>query len=531
MIEKLTSNSPGLFSNFRQDLPASIVVFFVALPLCLGIAMASGAPLFSGVIAGIIGGIVVGALSGSKLGVSGPAAGLAVIVLTAIKDLGGFDIFLVAVVLSGIFQLIIGFARAGSIAYFFPSSVIYGMLSGIGIIIFIKQIPHAFGYDKSPAGDFEFMQSDGQNTFSELFNMIDFISPGALIIASVSLAILLLWETDFMKKQKVFQLIQGPVVAVVSGVILNIIFENMDGFSLRADQLVSVPVATNMGEFFDSFTLPNFTALSNPQVYITGMVIAVVASLETLLCVEATDKQDPYKNVTPTNKELKAQGIGNILSGLIGGLPVTQVIVRSSANMQAGGRTKLSAIFHGIFLLVSIMIIPNILNLIPLSTLAAILFIVGYKLAKPAIFKKMYSQGKGQFIPFVITILGIVFIDLLWGLGIGLVASVFFILVNNYRIPYTLTREVAEGNKKIIIELAQEVTFLNKASILNSFVQIPNDTHVIIDASKTSYMHYDVTEIIEDFMSNAVTRGIKLEVIDLYAHKASLPPLHIEATH
>jgi len=374
--------------------------------------------LFSGIIAGIIGGVVVGALSGSKLGVSGPAAGLAVIVLTAIQDLGAFNIFLVAVVLSGIFQLIIGFARGGSIAYFFPSSVIYGMLSGIGIIIFIKQIPHAFGYDKDPEGDFEFMQVDGQNTFSELYNMIDFISPGALIIASVSLAILLLWEMDFMKKHRVFQLVQGPVVAVTTGVVLNLLFENMEGLRLRGDQLVSVPVASNMSEFFASFTFPDFTALTNPQVYITGLVIAVVASLETLLCVEATDKQDPYKNVTPTNRELKAQGVGNILSGLVGGLPITQVIVRSSANMQAGGKSKLSAILHGLFLLVSIMLIPNILNLIPLATLAAVLFVVGYKLAKPAIFKKMYSQGKGQFIPFVITILGIVFIDLLWLLGI-----------------------------------------------------------------------------------------------------------------
>ena len=357
MIEKISNSSPGLFTNFRQDLPASIVVFFVALPLCLGIAMASGAPLFSGIIAGIIGGIVVGAFSGSKLGVSGPAAGLAVIVLTAIQDLGGFSIFLVAVVLSGVFQLIIGFARGGSIAYFFPSSVIYGMLSGIGIIIFIKQIAHAFGYDKDPEGDMKFLQADGQNTFSELYNMIDFISPGALIIASISLAILLLWETDFMKKYRVFQLVQGPVVAVTTGVVLNLLFENMEGLSLRGDQLVSVPVASNMTEFLASFTFPDFSALSNPQVYVTGMVIAVVASLETLLCVEATDKQDPYKNVTPTNRELKAQGVGNILSGLIGGIPITQVIVRSSANMQAGGKSKLSAILHGLFLLVSIIII------------------------------------------------------------------------------------------------------------------------------------------------------------------------------
>ncbi len=522
-----STNNLSPLKNFKDDIPASIVVFFVALPLCLGIAMASGAPLFSGLIAGVIGGLIVGVISGSPLGVSGPAAGLAVIVLTAIQDLERFEIFLVAVVLAGIIQLILGFLRAGNIAYFFPSSVIYGMLAGIGIIIFLKQIPHAFGYDKDPEGDFSFKQVDGENTFSELVNMLDYISPGALIIATVSLVILLLWETQLLKQFKIFQLIQGPLVAVLSGIGLNIYFAGKEGYSLNSDQIVSVPIAGSMGEFFGNFTLPDFTALSNPTIYITAIVIAIVASLETLLCVEATDKQDPYKRVTPTNRELKAQGIGNILSGLIGGLPITQVIVRSSANMQAGGKTKVSAIVHGILLLISIMLIPDLLNLIPLSTLAAILFIVGYKLAKPALFTKMYSQGMGQFIPFLVTISGIVFIDLLWGLGIGLMVAVLVLLKNSYNIPYKLRKENLQGKKKIVIELAQEVTFLNKASILKSLNEIPENTEVVIDGSRTNYMHYDVEEIIENFKINAQNKNIKLDIIDLHAHKGVVPPEHI----
>jgi len=520
------------FSTIKQDLPASIVVFFVAIPLCLGIALASGAPLISGLIAGVIGGVVVGALSGSSLGVSGPAAGLAVIVLTAIQDLGSFEIFLVAVILAGIIQLIMGFAKAGIIAYFFPSSVIYGMLSGIGIIIFLKQIPHAFGYDKDPEGDLSFQQADGENTFSELINMLDYMSPGALIIAGVSLTILLLWETSTFKKIKVFQLVQGPLVAVVSGVVLNRLFANSADLMLNHEQMVNVPVAGSISEVISGFMLPDFTALTNPAIYITAIVIAVVASLETLLCVEATDKLDPSKRVTPTNRELKAQGIGNILSGLVGGLPLTQVIVRSSANIQAGGKSKLSAIIHGLLLLVSIMLIPNLLNMIPLATLAAILFVVGYKLAKPEVFKKMYSQGSGQFIPFVITILGIVFIDLLWGLGIGLSVAVLVILKNNYKIPFKMSKDYLEGKQEITIELAQEVTFLNKASILKTLDNIADNTSVIIDASKTSYMHFDVEEIIQNFEIGAKERNIQVDVIDLHAHKKAVlsPKITIKTT-
>ncbi|MEM8909338.1 MAG: SulP family inorganic anion transporter, partial [Bacteroidota bacterium] len=457
--------NPGLFDSLKYDFPASIVVFLVAVPLCLGIALASGAPLFSGIIAGIVGGIVVGALSGSQLGVSGPAAGLAVIVLTAIQELGAFEIFLVAVVLGGIFQLALGFARAGIIGYYFPSSVIKGMLSGIGIIIVLKQIPHALGYDKDYEGSLSFAQPDGHNTFSELFYMFEAVSPGAITITVVSLLILVLWEQPFMKKIKLFQIVQGPLVVVAGGIFLNLLFQNMGGMALKADQVVAIPVADSISGFFGQFTLPDFSQIVNPAVWVTGITIAVVASLETLLCLEATDKLDPFKRVTPANQELKAQGVGNILSGLVGGLPITQVIVRSSTNIQSGGRTKLSAILHGMVLLVCAMAIPKILNLIPLASLAAILFLVGYKLAKPVLFKQMYALGQSHFIPFMVTILGIVFTDLLMGIGIGLMVAIFYILYNNYKKPFLFQSDEHLKDGVIRLKLAEDVTFINKASI------------------------------------------------------------------
>lgn len=500
--------------NFNSDLPASIVVFLVALPLCLGIALASGAPLYSGLIAGIVGGIVVASISGSPAGVSGPAAGLAVIVLNAIQDLGAYELFLVAVVLAGIIQILMGFAKGGIIAYYFPSSVIMGMLSGIGIIIFIKQIPHAFGYDHSPEGEFGLFEGK-VSTFSELLSIFDLISPGALIITAISLGILLLWETKFMKSKRIFQIIPGPLIAVLAGVALNLIFAAMPAFALQQDQLVNVPLAESFSGFLGNFTFPDFSALSNPQIYVTALVIAVVASLETLLCVEATDKLDPYKRVTPTNRELKAQGIGNIISGFIGGLPITQVIVRSSANIQSGGKTKASAIIHGFLLLGSVIAIPHLLNLIPLATLAAILFLVGYKLAKPAVFKKMFKQGKAQFIPFIATVIGIVFTDLLLGLAIGLMIAIFYILLNNYQTTHYLKLPEENSDDKIKIELAQQVTFLNKVTILKTLEAIPSNSKVEIDASNTLHMHYDIYEIIDEFRHNARGKNIDLQVINL----------------
>ena len=502
-----------MFKYLKNDLPSSIVVFFVALPLCLGIALASGAPLFSGLIAGIVGGIIVGSISKSPLGVSGPAAGLAVIVLAAIATLGSFETFLLAVVLGGIIQIVLGYLKAGVIGYYFPSSVIKGMLTGIGIIIILKQIPHIFGYDGSPEGDFAFNQIDGENTFSGLINMLDFISPGALIIALSSLAILIVWERFLAKRAKIFKLVQGPLAVVVLGVIFFLVTQGT-GLGLRTDQMVSVPVPGSSAEFFGQFTLPDFSQITNMEVWIIAFTLAVVASLETLLCVEATDKLDPEKRVTPTNRELLAQGVGNVCSGLIGGLPITQVIVRSSANIQSGGKSKMSSIIHGFFLLISIILIPRILNMIPLAVLAAVLMIVGYKLAKPALFVQMYKLGNKQFIPFMATVLGIVFTDLLKGIALGLAVGIVVILIKSYQNSHFLHKRFnEEGLGKIKMTLAEEVTFFNKGAILRELDNLPNDSYLEIDVRNTVYLDNDIIEILDDFNYKAKLRNITIKLL------------------
>jgi len=512
---KSSNNISNFISNLRYDFPASIVVFLVAVPLCLGIALASGAPLFSGIIAGIVGGIVVGATSKSSLGVSGPAAGLAVIVLSSIETLGGFQYFLVAVVIGGLIQLALGFAKAGIIGYYFPSSVIKGMLSGIGLIIFLKQIPHAFGYDESYVGEFSFWQSDGENTFSELVNMINFITPGAVIISVVSILILLLWEQKFMKRIRLFQIVQGQLIVVIAGILLQKVFQGDPNFGLSKEHLVHIPVSGSFQGFLQQFSLPDTSILSNPQVYIVAITIAVVASLETLLSVEATDKLDPYKRVTPTNRELKAQGLGNVLSGMIGGLPITQVIVRSSTNVQSGGKTRSSAIIHGFLLLICAMSIPHILNMIPLASLACILFFVGYKLAKPSLFKQMYRLGWHQFIPFVVTILGIIFTDLLIGIGLGLVVAIMDILYRNYQTPYYFDPAKHNGDGTIEIKLSEHVSFINKASILHTLKSVPEKSKIVIDATNAKTIDNDVLELIDDFKENAKFNNIDLELINV----------------
>ncbi|MDA7716891.1 SulP family inorganic anion transporter [bacterium] len=508
----MSSLSP--FKNFKADIPASIVVFFVALPLCLGIALASGAPLFSGLIAGIIGGVVVGAISGSQVGVSGPAAGLAAIVLTAIGALGGFENFLLAVVLGGVIQLVFGFLKAGIIGYYFPSSVIKGMLTGIGIIIILKQIPHFFGYDEDPEGDFAFFQVDGENTFSEILNAINLISPGATLIAVIGLGILLLWSNVLSDKGKIFKLIQGPLVAVAAGIIYFIVTKNNATWGISSEHLVSVPVPEDASSFLAQFSFPNFGAITNPQIWVTAFTIALVASLETLLCVEATDKLDPRKRVTPTNRELLAQGTGNIISGLIGGLPITQVIVRSSANIQSGGKTKMVAILHGLLLLISVILIPRLLNKIPLSVLAAILLIVGYKLAKPGLFKTMYQLGWKQFVPFIVTVIGIVFTDLLVGIGLGLVVGIVVILIKSFQNSHFLhIEDKSNGKHKIKMTLAEEVTFFNKGAILKELDSLPWDTYLELDVRKTRYLDNDIIEILEDFSEKARNRNIDIHLI------------------
>lgn len=512
----------------KNDIPASIVVFFVAIPLCLGIALASGAPLFSGLIAGIIGGIVVGAISGSEVGVSGPAAGLAAIVLAAISSLGGYQNFLVAVVLGGVIQILFGVLRAGIIGYYFPSSVIKGMLTGIGIIIILKQIPHFFGWDADPEGDFAFLQLDGENTFSEIFSSLNHISLGPTVIALIALGILILWSTVLSKKAKIFQLVQGPLVAVVVGIIFYAVTRGSSAINFNANQLVSVPVPEDTASFLAQFSFPNFSAITNPEIWVVAFTIALVASLETLLCVEATDKLDPEKRVTPTNRELLAQGTGNVLSGLIGGLPITQVIVRSSANIQSGNKTKMSAIIHGFLLLISVILIPRLLNMIPLSVLAAILFIVGYKLAKPALFKTMYDLGWKQFVPFIVTVLGIIFIDLLIGLALGLLVGIVVVLIKSYQNSHFLHIEGEDVDDNTIkMTLAEQVTFFHKGAILKELDNLPENSYLELDVRKTRYLDNDIIEILDDFSYKAKIRNITIKLISERGTVVN-PPSYLE---
>lgn len=514
-----------LFKEFKSDFPASIVVFFVALPLCLGIALASGAPLFSGVIAGVVGGIVVGLMSGSQLGVSGPAAGLAVIVLTAIGALGSFETFLLAVVFAGVVQYVLGFFKAGFIAYFVPSSVIKGMLTGIGLLIILKQIPYALGYISDYEGSESFEQVDGGNTFSAIASAWEMLTPGAVLIAAVSLLILILWDVYLTKQHRVFQVLQGPIVVVLVGILLNYLFINhVLNFDLAPDQLVQLPVAESIQDVAGLFTYPDFSQWTNLEIYKIGLVMAIVASLETLLCVEATDKIDPLKRVTPTNQELKAQGVGNIVSGLIGGLPITQVIVRSSANIAFGAKTKLSAILHGVFLLLCALTIAQALNMIPLASLATILIVVGYKLAKPSLFRQMYDLGWEQFAPFVVTIVAIVFTDLLTGIAIGLVVALFFTLHHSYRNSYHLkTATSSDGGVTVHhITLAEEVSFFNKASIIAALEAIPANTKVIIDCTNSKSISYDVQEFIHDYPLHAKLKNISVETINFKPPKSLL---------
>ena len=511
MSSEIKSNS--FFGNIKSDLPASVVVFFVALPLCLGIALASGAPLFSGLIAGIVGGIVVGALSGSAIGVSGPAAGLAAIVLTAIGTLGGFENFLLAVVLGGIIQLVFGILKAGVIGYYFPSSVIKGMLTGIGIIIILKQIPHFFGYDAVAEGDFAFFQRDGENTFSELGVLLKNISIGPTIIAIIGLSIMLFWDKVLAKKAKFFKIVQGPFVAVLLGIIFYQVTKGT-AYGIENNHLVNVPIPSDFDSFLGQFSFPNFGEIGNPAIWVTAFTIALVASLETLLCVEATDKLDPEKRVTPTNRELMAQGTGNIISGMIGGLPITQVIVRSSANIQSGGKSKASAIIHGFLLLTSVVLIPGLLNMIPLSVLAAILLIVGFKLAKPGLFKVMYKLGWKQFLPFMVTVLGIVFTDLLIGIGMGLAVGIVIILIKSYQNSHFLhVEDNSNGNHRIKMTLAEEVTFFNKGAILKELDSLPEGSFLELDVRKTRYLDNDIIEILEDFAIKARNRNIDIKLI------------------
>jgi MFS superfamily sulfate permease-like transporter len=483
-----------MFDAFKRDFPASIVVFFVALPLCLGIALASGAPPLAGIISGVIGGILVGLLSGSKIGVSGPAAGLAAIVVVAIGELGSFQAFLVAVVLSGLIQILFGILRLGIIGYFFPNSVILGMLTGIGVIIVLKQIPYLLGVEGLLA------LGDPQAWLS-----------GPALIGFLSLGLILLWDKILSKKHKIFRLIQGSIVAVVLGTLLQLL---LAGSSLALDEqfLVQIPVAHSLEEFLGFFVTPDFSVVKNPAIWTIAFTIALVASLETLLSVEATDKLDPEKNSTPPNRELFAQGVGNIVSGLIGGLPITQVIVRSSANVQSGGKSKLSTVLHGFYLLLSFVLIAGLLNQVPNAALAAVLIVVGYKLAEPSVFRKMWSRGWTQFLPFFATLLVIVLKDVLWGIFVGLALGMLVVLVKSYQNSLFMRKKPLEDQEGFCIALAEEVTFLNKGAIQKALNEIPADSILELDLRKTKYLDFDVIEILEDFVVQSRNRRIQVRV-------------------
>ena len=512
----------ALISNLKCDIPAGIAVFLVSIPLSLGIALASGAPLFAGLITGIIGGLVVAPISNSALGISGTAAGLALMVAPAIAKFG-FNGYLLAVIFAGVVQILLGVLRAGVIAYYFPSSVVNGMLTGIGLIIFLKQIPHAIGYDLDYEGDFTYDQPDHYSSFTGLYHMLGEVQPGALLIALVSLGIILLWELPAMKKRPIFHLLPAPLIAVAAGIVMNGLLKNAyPDMALSQAHLVMIPVVQDFSGLLQQLHFPDFSQLSNPDIYYVGLMLAVVASLETLLTLDAVDNLDANKRITPSNRELIAQGIGNISCGLIGGLPLTQVVVRSSINAQSGAKTHLAAMINGLLLLLAVLIIPTILNKIPLASLAAILIVVGVKLLKPDTIKVIYQSGWYHFIPFCATVLGLVFSNILFGILIGLTTALFSILLENYK-SAEYFKESHIGNK-IIFRLSEHVSFLNRANIQSTLESLPAHSEVVIDATRSKYIDYDVYEIIQNFKSDAHHKHIKLILENMRGY-GTLPPV------
>lgn len=497
--------------SLKNDLPASLVVFLVALPLCLGVALASGAPLLSGVVSGIIGGIVVGIFSHSHTSVSGPAAGLAAVILAAITQLGSFEAFLLAGLIAGVLQIILGVLKGGIIANYIPSNVIKGLLAAIGIILILKQIPHAVGYDADYEDDFSFLQNDGENTFSSLLSVFNHYSIGAISISILSLFVLIYWDRTFLKK---FKFLPPSLFVVIMGVLLNFLFAHFaPALLIHKQHLVNIPILHG----FDSLlTLPDFQSIGNAKVWLVAFSVAAIASIETLLNLEAVENLDPKKRLSSSNQELIAQGIGNIFSSIIGGLPITSVVVRGSVNINAGAETKLSTIFHGLFLLVSLLFLSPFLNLIPLASLAVILLFTGYKLTKISLYKEMFKKGYSQFIPFVATILAIVFTDLLIGVVIGLLISIFYLLRSNFKNPFVIKKESIYVGETLRIELPNQVSFLNKAIIKETLWKVPRFSKVIIDATHSNFIDNDVLEIITDFKNTvSKVKEIKLNIIGL----------------
>lgn len=505
----LAAVSPTWNNFLRHDGPAGVVTFLVALPLCLGIALGSGASLFSGVIAGMVGGILVSLISGSQVSVSGPAAGLAVIVLTSIQEIGSYKGLLLAVVLSGVLQVAFGVLKLGRIADYVPNSVIKGMLAGIGLLIVLKQLPHALGRDQDYMGDFSFLELGGNNTFKDIAAAVASAATGAVIIFVVSLLLLIVWER-VAKKSRVFELVPGPLVVVGLGIVLNRAFgELMPTFKLvQAEHLVNLPVPTSVSDFFRQFTVPDFSVIGNSTVWKAAAIIAVVGSLESLLSLEAADRLDPYKRISSTNRELCAQGIGNLVSGLIGGLPVTSVVVRTAASVSAGARTWLSSFTHGVLLLAAVIALPEVLKQTPLASLATILIVVGFKLTKPSLYRAVYAQGWDQFIPFITTVVVVVFADLLTGVLAGLACGLFFVIRTNHHEGIT----VVSHDLDYLFQFTKNASFINKNEFRKKLRQLPNDAQVLIDGTRALFIDHDIMEILDDFRQLAPYKNIQIEL-------------------
>ena len=504
---------PAPPASIGRDLTAGVVVFLVAIPLCLGIALASGAPLLSGLISGVIGGILVGALSGSSISVSGPAAGLAAIVLAQITSLGSFEAFLLAVVIAGGMQFAFGLFKAGALSKFFPTNVIKGLLAAIGLLLILKQIPHLVGHDSDWQGDMAFRQDDGDNTFSALLHALRAFLPGAALVGLVSVAILIAWQSIPVLKKSLFP---GPLAAVLGGTILSEVLRRTgSAWAIDPSHLVSVPVVGQDGLTWSAmFTFPDFGRIGDSAIWIAAGTLAIVASIETLLNLEATDKMDPLKRASPPNRELLAQGAGNVTAGLIGGLPMTSVIVRSSVNAMAGGRTRVSAIFHGVLLLGSVALLPGMLNTIPLATLAAVLVVTGWKLASPALFKSMWREGMVQFVPFLVTVLAIVFTDLLLGVIMGMATSLAFILWSNTKQGVRAIEEKHASGTVHRLELSGQTTFLNRARLATELARFRQGEHVLIDARVADFIDPDMVAMIHEFVNEtAPARGIDVSLI------------------
>lgn len=497
-----------------SDLKSGIVVFLVALPLCLGIALACGVPLFSGIIAGVVGGIIVTSISNAKYSVSGPAAGLTAIVLAGVSQVGGFEYFVAAVIFAGVLQLILGLLKAGSIGNFIPNSVIKGMLAGIGIILIIKQIPHMVGYDSDPEGDLYFNQADGHNTLSDLYYMLNYVSPGAVAVGLVSVLVILLSETPFYKRNSILSAVPGPLLVVLVGILMNLALANSLFFQISSEHLVSLPKITSFNDLTNTLITPNFSKWNHASFWILVITIATVASIETLLSIEAIEKLDPEKVPVSSNRELLAQGVGNIVSGFLGGLPITSVIVRSSANLNAGARTKWSVIVHAILLLVFVLIFPGLLGLIPNASLAVILIMTGYKLAKVSLFKSQFKAGWEQFLPFVVTIVVMLVTDLLKGVGAGIVVSLFYIIRFNIRSSFEVREDIINGQRNYLILLPQHVTFFNKGFITNYLNnKVTPGSRVIIDGSINKSTDSDVKEVLADFIQSSDQKNIEIQLI------------------